>query len=155
MEIRDIFCNTVASRVGYPYIWGARGPDRFDCCGLVEWAMAKIGRPFTNAKGTVIDIRACDLLDIFHKNKVIKGCESLGSLYLFSSKKNPAQISHVCVYFRKWKNGKKWLIGANGGGSINISESIAFASGAMVKVVPDTYRETDMQFIVDPFLGET
>lgn len=149
MEIRDIFCNTVASRVGYPYIWGARGPDQFDCCGLVEWAMAKIGRPFAH------DICSADLLNIFHKNKVIRGCESLGSLYLFSSKKNPAQISHVCVYFRKWKNGKKWLIGANGGGSINTNEEIAFTSLAMVKVVPDTYRATDLQFIVDPFMGET
>lgn len=32
-----------ASRVGRPYVWGAVGPDAFDCSGLVGWAYAKAG----------------------------------------------------------------------------------------------------------------
>jgi len=28
---------------GDPYVWGAAGPDAFDCSGLVMWAYAKIG----------------------------------------------------------------------------------------------------------------
>lgn len=27
-----------ASRVGSPYVWGATGPSRFDCSGLVVWS---------------------------------------------------------------------------------------------------------------------
>lgn len=31
------------SRLGRPYVWGATGPDRFDCSGLVQWAYARAG----------------------------------------------------------------------------------------------------------------
>lgn len=31
------------SRIRYPYAWGATGPDRFDCSGLVVWAYAQAG----------------------------------------------------------------------------------------------------------------
>lgn len=31
------------SRIGRPYVWGATGPDRFDCSGLVQWAYAQAG----------------------------------------------------------------------------------------------------------------
>lgn len=31
------------SRLGCPYVWGAAGPDAFDCSGLVAWCYAKIG----------------------------------------------------------------------------------------------------------------
>jgi hypothetical protein len=32
-----------ASRVGKPYVWGATGPDAFDCSGLVQWSFALAG----------------------------------------------------------------------------------------------------------------
>lgn len=31
------------SRLGLPYVWGASGPDRFDCSGLVKWSYAQAG----------------------------------------------------------------------------------------------------------------
>jgi cell wall-associated NlpC family hydrolase len=31
------------SRRGDPYVWGAAGPNAFDCSGLVLWAYAKVG----------------------------------------------------------------------------------------------------------------
>lgn len=31
------------SRLGRPYVWGATGPDRFDCSGLVQWSYAEAG----------------------------------------------------------------------------------------------------------------
>jgi len=31
------------SRLGRPYVWGAAGPDRFDCSGLVQWSYAQAG----------------------------------------------------------------------------------------------------------------
>ncbi|ORW98827.1 hypothetical protein AWC30_01220 [Mycolicibacillus trivialis] len=31
------------SRLGRPYVWGATGPDSFDCSGLVQWAYARAG----------------------------------------------------------------------------------------------------------------
>lgn len=31
------------SRIGCPYIWGAEGPDSFDCSGLVTWVYRQVG----------------------------------------------------------------------------------------------------------------
>jgi hypothetical protein len=31
------------SRIGAPYVWGAEGPDAFDCSGLVFWAYTQLG----------------------------------------------------------------------------------------------------------------
>ncbi len=31
------------SRIGDPYVYGAAGPDAFDCSGLVQWAFAQAG----------------------------------------------------------------------------------------------------------------
>ena len=31
------------SRLGCPYVWGATGPDRFDCSGLIQWAYGQAG----------------------------------------------------------------------------------------------------------------
>lgn len=31
------------SRLGRPYVWGATGPDRFDCSGLVQWSYRQAG----------------------------------------------------------------------------------------------------------------
>ena len=34
---------TVESRIGDPYVYGATGPSRFDCSGLMYWAFAQHG----------------------------------------------------------------------------------------------------------------
>jgi cell wall-associated NlpC family hydrolase len=31
------------SRLGRPYVWGATGPDRFDCSGLMQWSYERAG----------------------------------------------------------------------------------------------------------------
>ncbi len=31
------------SRIGCPYVWGAEGPNSFDCSGLVRWAYLQMG----------------------------------------------------------------------------------------------------------------
>jgi cell wall-associated NlpC family hydrolase len=31
------------SRLGAPYVWGATGPNSFDCSGLTQWAYAHVG----------------------------------------------------------------------------------------------------------------
>jgi cell wall-associated NlpC family hydrolase len=35
--------NAALSRLGDPYVWGATGPDQFDCSGLVQWSYLQAG----------------------------------------------------------------------------------------------------------------
>jgi hypothetical protein len=37
------FLRAAAGRVGAPYVWGATGPNSFDCSGLVLWSFARVG----------------------------------------------------------------------------------------------------------------
>lgn len=39
----DTAVRAALSRLGCPYVWGAEGPDRFDCSGLVQWAYERAG----------------------------------------------------------------------------------------------------------------
>lgn len=49
------------TQIGKPYVWGATGPDGFDCSGLVVWAYKQIGKTLPRssqaqaAGGTSID----------------------------------------------------------------------------------------------------
>jgi cell wall-associated NlpC family hydrolase len=36
--------NQAASRLGLPYVWGATGPNTFDCSGLTSWSYLQAGR---------------------------------------------------------------------------------------------------------------
>ncbi|BBZ46641.1 NLP/P60 family protein [Mycobacterium parmense] len=38
-----IVVRAAISRLGRPYVWGATGPDQFDCSGLVQWCYARAG----------------------------------------------------------------------------------------------------------------
>lgn len=31
-------------KIGAPYVWGAAGPDAFDCSGLTSWAYSQVGK---------------------------------------------------------------------------------------------------------------
>jgi len=43
------------SMVGDPYVWGAAGPDYFDCSGLVMWAYAQAGVSLPHYSGSQFD----------------------------------------------------------------------------------------------------
>ena len=45
LRYRSTAVRAALSRLGSPYVWGATGPDRFDCSGLVKWAYAQAGVP--------------------------------------------------------------------------------------------------------------
>lgn len=37
---------TAKSKIGKPYVWGAAGPNAFDCSGFVDYTYRQIGRDF-------------------------------------------------------------------------------------------------------------
>ena len=44
--VGDMLDVTIAQK-GEPYVWGATGPDAFDCSGLVVYAWRQVGHPLT------------------------------------------------------------------------------------------------------------
>jgi cell wall-associated NlpC family hydrolase len=83
------FLNAAASRVGAPYVWGAEGPNSFDCSGLVQWSFARIGiqmprvaqeQFFTGPHVPYADARPGDLL-FWHYDPT-----------------NPTFVDHVAIY---------------------------------------------------------
>lgn len=39
------------TRAGSPYVYGAAGPTRFDCSGLVQWSFRKVGKRLPRTSG--------------------------------------------------------------------------------------------------------
>jgi cell wall-associated NlpC family hydrolase len=83
------FLHAAASRVGAPYVWGATGPDAFDCSGLVQWSFARIGirmprvaqeQFFTGPHVPYADARPGDLL------------------FWHYEPQDPTFVSHVAIY---------------------------------------------------------
>ncbi|MEV0230006.1 C40 family peptidase [Nonomuraea sp. NPDC050786] len=83
-----------ASKLGRPYVWGAEGPDTFDCSGLVQWAFAQAGVRMPR---------------VTHQQWVTGPQVSLSQaqpgdlLFWRSDPTNPGYISHVAIY---WGGGK-------------------------------------------------
>ena len=77
------------SRLGMPYIWGANGPDAFDCSGLVQWSFAQAGvvMPRVAADqartGPAVPIRRLAPGDL---------------LFYHTDPTAPGYISHVAIY---------------------------------------------------------
>lgn len=42
--VGDLALDAALSKVGAPYVYGAAGPDAFDCSGLVQWSYRQAGR---------------------------------------------------------------------------------------------------------------
>jgi cell wall-associated NlpC family hydrolase len=77
------------SRRGLPYVWGAAGPQAFDCSGLVQWSFAQAGfsmprvaadQALTGPQVPVADLAPGDLL--FYR----------------TDPTDPGYISHVAMY---------------------------------------------------------
>ncbi len=43
--------STVRSRAGRPYVYGAAGPNAFDCSGLVQWVFRHVGKRLPRTSG--------------------------------------------------------------------------------------------------------
>ncbi len=86
------------SRRGLPYVWGAAGPDAFDCSGLVQWAFAQagVGMPRVAADqaraGPAVPVSQLQAGDL---------------LFYHTDPTDPGYISHVAIYL-----GNGWMIQA-------------------------------------------
>lgn len=97
---------------GKPYVWGAEGPDAFDCSGLVKYALEKaFGKNFPHYSG-----------DQYAMSRGVKDPQ-IGDLVFFG----PGGRNHVGVYAG---NGKIWsaMSPSSGIGMANVSD---FHEGAI------------------------
>lgn len=94
----NVMLKAAMSRLGMPYVWGAEGPTRFDCSGLVQWSFARAGivmprvaadQALTGPAVPVSQLEAGDLL-FYHTDPT-----------------DPRYISHVAIYL-----GNGWMIQA-------------------------------------------
>lgn len=82
--------NYAMSKKGCPYVWGATGPNRFDCSGLVIWSLKQAGisvsgRPTTK---TMISMG----------QGVSKSNIQTGDIILFSNNGKASGVHHVGIY---------------------------------------------------------
>ena len=91
MSARTRFVQLALSKIGSTVLWGANGPDVFDCSGLVLWALGAAGVNLS-------DRRAQDLHDESPNLATAPG-EALpvpGDLVFYGL--NPQRVTHVAIW---------------------------------------------------------
>jgi len=79
------------SKVGDPYVWGATGPDAFDCSGLVVYGWSKAGYR--------LKIRTADQM-YRNSQPITAGTEQPGDL-LFGDFTRAGGAGHVMIVIRQ------------------------------------------------------
>ena len=83
------FLKAGLGRQGLPYVWGASGPNSFDCSGLVQWAMARAGIQMPRVAadpartGPAVPVSQLQPGDL---------------LFYHTDPTDPGYISHVAIY---------------------------------------------------------
>ena len=94
----DAMLTAAMSRKGMPYVWGAAGPDSFDCSGLVQWSFAQAGITMPRVaadqalSGPAVPVSQLTPGDL---------------LFYHTDPTAPNYISHVAIYL-----GNGWMIQA-------------------------------------------
>jgi cell wall-associated NlpC family hydrolase len=81
-----------ATRKGAAYRWGAIGPRRFDCSGLVKWSFARVGKSLPRTSRS----------QYAHTKHISKSQRRKGDLVFFLS---GGRVYHVGIYAG---GGKMW-----------------------------------------------
>lgn len=109
------------SALGSPYRWGAQGPSRFDCSGLVQWAYRYVGP----------DLSALALYDISYP--VGRGDEEPGDL-AFPLDSSGRPLRHVALFEALDRDtGRVIVIEAGGGDSTTVDDNRAILQNASVR----------------------
>ncbi|MGW0804223.1 C40 family peptidase [Nonomuraea sp. NPDC002799] len=93
-EQLTVALKAAVSKLGRPYVWGAEGPETFDCSGLVQWAYGQAGVRMPRVThqqwvtGPQVGLAQAQPGDL---------------LFWRNDPTNPDYISHVAIY---WGNGK-------------------------------------------------
>lgn len=135
---RDEWRVHCAQELGKPYVWGAEGPEAYDCSGFVQFALAPLN---LDPPG---DQTAAGLYRFFSRGRAtpVPAAQSdLGDLVFFGSEE---AVTHVGL---AW--GKQEIIEAGGGGRNTTTPQIARQQKAEVRIKPIA-RRGDLVAILRP-----
>ena len=105
------------SKIGSPYVWGAAGPDTFDCSGLTLWAWAKAGVSLPHFTGSQLAVsRRISLSEL-----------QPGDLVFFWGPGDSGPPGHVGLYI----GGGSMVHAPHAGSSVHV-DSIYYWSGARI-----------------------
>lgn len=76
------------SQVGKPYVWGAAGPNAYDCSGLVKWSFAQVGKSVPRVSSA----------QYFGGTQVPFSQAQAGDLIFWSSNGSSSGIYHVAFF---------------------------------------------------------
>ncbi|WP_055508219.1 C40 family peptidase [Nonomuraea pusilla] len=93
-EQLTVALRAAVSKLGRPYVWGAEGPDTFDCSGLVQWAYGQAG---------VRMPRVTHQQWVTGPQVPLSQAQPGDLLFWRNDPTNPDYISHVAIY---WGDGK-------------------------------------------------
>lgn len=134
MRSREDFIAEVRLQIGKPYQWGAKGPDSFDCSGLVTYCL------------DVAPVCSAELAQEYRGKRVAFRDCTPGCLLFYGA---PAFHVMVCLY--RWRDGHFALAGARGGDSSTKDLETAYAHSAMISVVWGDYWRSKLSFVADPW----
>lgn len=80
--------STAASRIGSSYVYGATGPNRFDCSGLTQWSYRQNGKYIPRTAASQYS----------YTKRVSYSSLKPGDLVFFSGTTNRSGITHVGIY---------------------------------------------------------
>lgn len=86
---RGDFVSKALSKAGSPYIWASKGPDTFDCSGLVTWAIWAAG-----GIDRRIDYNANRMMQEFD----VVDIPATGDLVFYGQRGSPDHASHVMIF---------------------------------------------------------
>lgn len=92
--------STANAQIGDPYVWGAEGPDAFDCSGLVYYSYRVHGKTLPRTAQQQYN-------SVTH---VAPSNRQVGDLVFIGT--SSYSIYHVGIY-AGWKDGKGWMTNAN------------------------------------------
>ena len=130
MPSMEEFRAICSAELGKPYIWGAQGPDAYDCSGLAQVLLERLNLDppgDQTAEGLYRHFRAPG-----RSTQIALADSMLGDLVFFGGR---ASVTHVGL---AW--GQGMMIEAGGGGRTTTSAAIARQQGAEVRLRPITRR---------------
>jgi cell wall-associated NlpC family hydrolase len=87
-SVAAVAVNAALSQVGKPYVWGAAGPDAYDCSGLMLWSYAHAGVYLPHFSG----------YQYLSGRHIPLGALIPGDMVFYSFNGSPSGIHHVAMY---------------------------------------------------------